>query len=195
LIYVISGEAFAGTVDAGNDSRETWVYDMGADTWTRLADIPGDGFYSAGSDVGADGKIYCIGGIRDNNPPNFEGVVRVYDPGSDTWDTSRSDPPLPTGISAGYVNFPTVAGLPDGKLLYGGGQGWDNISSTFVDVADFWIYDPATDTFTPTTASSTASDMSWTILDLGNDAPAKDGNDIYIGSGAWSSFAKFTYSP
>jgi hypothetical protein len=187
LIYLISGEATTGTVDSGNNSLETWVYDMGADTWTRLHDLD-VGFWSAGCDVGADGLIYCIGGTRDAAGPGFEGIVRVYDPGSDTWDTTRAAPPLPPITGAlQFLNFPALAGLPDGRLLYGGG-----IPSDGSDTGAFWLYDPGTDTFTPTTDSSTASNMSWSILDLGNDAPAKNGNDIYVGSGAWSSFAKFT---
>jgi len=188
FIYVISGETILANPDAGGDSLSGYKYEMATDTWTQIADLD-VGFYSAGCDVGTDGKVYVIGGIRDSlYPSSFAGVVRVYDPGSDTWDTSRAAPPVPsTADPNAGVGFPVVAQLPDGKLLYGGGIPYPSATG---DNGEFWIYDPATDAFTPTTASDTADP---TLLDLGGMIVATDGNTVYAADSAWAVFGRFDY--
>jgi len=165
----------------------SYKYEMASDTWTQIADLD-VGFWAAGADVGTDGKVYVIGGQQDAIYPALTGVVRVYDPDSDTWDTTRGDPPLPAGVT-GNLEFPVVAQLPDGKLLYGGGQPYSGGSPPF-DNGEFWIYDPDADTFTPTASSDSADP---TLLDLGNVIVATDGNTVYAADSAWDVFGRFDY--
>ena len=77
-----------------------------------------------------DGKIYAIGGRK--NESAFLSKVEVYDPATDTWDTTRT--PMPTARCA------MGCGIVDGKIYVIGG--WDSSSLSTVE-----MYDPVSDTW------------------------------------------------
>jgi N-acetylneuraminic acid mutarotase len=85
-LYVMGGRGSAGT----------FVYNPFAPVaerkWTRIAQIPGQ---REAASVGVIGdKIYLVGGaVTGVDPPRAD--VFVYDPATDTWDTTH--PPIPVG--------------------------------------------------------------------------------------------------
>jgi N-acetylneuraminic acid mutarotase len=87
-----------------------------------------------------DGKIYVIGGITSVGCDFPISKVEVYDPQTDTWDTTKTDMPTPResfGLST--VN---------GKIYAIGGQ-TNNCSNYLSSVV---VYDPVTDTWSDTLA-------------------------------------------
>jgi N-acetylneuraminic acid mutarotase len=89
LAYVIGGFAPAdgGTVAP----RAMFIYDPAQDRWTTSPDSIPEGVNHAGF-VFLDGKLYTVGGFRENT---FEptGAVRIYDLAAGAW---TDGPPLPT---------------------------------------------------------------------------------------------------
>ncbi|HDS01534.1 MAG TPA: hypothetical protein ENO07_05895, partial [candidate division Zixibacteria bacterium] len=90
----------------------TEVYDPKTDTWTYRAPMPEPRFAHAGA-LGADGKIYIMGGSlgQDESPP-LRGVF-IYDPAQDTWEKGPSML-LPRSTLAAVAT-------PDGKIYAIGG--------------------------------------------------------------------------
>ena len=88
----------AGGIVDGDTSNQTAVYDPQSDQWTELTPMPLGRNHTA---AGTDGeKLYIFGG-RDGDNIVTEGFdeVQIYDPVSDTWDSSHFQnspiPPLP----------------------------------------------------------------------------------------------------
>jgi hypothetical protein len=84
-----SGESYNARVAEMNrigtyalSSVET--YDSKTDTWTPRASMP-VGVEGSGAALGADGKIYVVGGTRNYPDPYPERLVQIYDPLKDTW--------------------------------------------------------------------------------------------------------------
>ncbi|MFC1569619.1 kelch repeat-containing protein [bacterium] len=77
-----------------------------------------------------DGKIYAIGGFKDESA--FLSNVEVYDPVTDTWDTTKI--PMPTARCA------MGCAVVNGKIYVIGG--WDSLILSTVEV-----YDPVADTW------------------------------------------------
>jgi hypothetical protein len=88
------------------------MYDPAPNTWTERAPLPTPR-QSMGADVGADGRIYVVGGAPSYMHPKPMDVVEIYDPETNTWETG---PPLvyPRRAHA-------VVATPDGKLYAIGG--------------------------------------------------------------------------
>jgi N-acetylneuraminic acid mutarotase len=88
------------------------MYDPATNTWTERAPLPTPR-QAMGADVGADGRIYVVGGAPSYMHPKPMDVVEIYDPEKDTWETG---PPLvyPRRSHA-------VVATPDGKLYAIGG--------------------------------------------------------------------------
>lgn len=89
-----------------------------------------------------DGMVLVVGGISDFGV--FVPTAELYDPISDTFS--------PTGAPIEARMRPTTVGLADGRVLVAGGLGGEGGSTYFTSAE---IYDPLTDTFTPTGSMST----------------------------------------
>ncbi|MEM9881449.1 MAG: malectin domain-containing carbohydrate-binding protein [Planctomycetota bacterium] len=147
---LIGGKIYLnGGVSDGQTTDHTYVYDPAADTWTRLADAP-VGRNSAAT--GTDGqKMYIFGGrVGGDAPGNGFDTVLVYDPATDTWESSDdpapgSDPiaPLPQR-RGGIVNAPFVAG----EFYVIGGETDNDPTANDVGLYDrVDIYNPVTNTW------------------------------------------------
>ncbi|RJP35836.1 MAG: hypothetical protein C4547_08685 [Phycisphaerales bacterium] len=78
-----------GGYDMFKGRRESSVfsYDIAADRWELLADVPHTGVSLPGLGLGADGKVYCIGGYTGQNPNSgtISRLVYVFDPDTRLW--------------------------------------------------------------------------------------------------------------
>jgi N-acetylneuraminic acid mutarotase len=125
IIYTIGGSGLSlwglPTVEA---------YDPATDTWTKKADMP-TARYALSTSV-VNGKIYAIGGARDNNWMELS-TVEVYDPATDTW-TAKIDMPTARVLLATSV-------LEGQIYAIGGGQNWNEYNG----MSTVEAYDPITD--------------------------------------------------
>lgn len=109
---------------------DTWVYDPQTMTWsqkTTASTPPGLVYHSA---VASGGKIYIIGGTDSSGQPSAE--VWAYDLPANSW-TQRASYPGPFGGAYGAAVF-----APDSIVMVAGTTG-----------NDYYVYDPATNTWTP----------------------------------------------
>jgi hypothetical protein len=88
------------------------MYDPATNTWTERAPLPTPR-QAMGADIGADGRIYVVGGAPSYAHPKPLDVVEIYDPDRDTWETG---PPL-VYPRRGHA----VVATPEGKLYAIGG--------------------------------------------------------------------------
>ncbi|MCW2871732.1 carboxypeptidase regulatory-like domain-containing protein [Actinacidiphila oryziradicis] len=111
------------------DSKDLYVLDPVAGTWTKLAgaadtrEDPAHGFI--------DGKFYAVGGWGSDTAPDPK--LEIYDPGSNSWTTGAPAPKPYAGAGSAVL---------DGKLYTVGGCGANSCGST-----DVSVYDPATDSW------------------------------------------------
>lgn len=117
-IYVFGGRT--NTTD-GTETAAVLRYSVNANTWTAMAPMPVATAGSAAA-LGADGKIYVVGGTSGGVTIN---VVQVYDPAANSWIIST---PLPEGLNASAMG---VDGL--GRLVVMGGM-----DTNGNDVGDVW---------------------------------------------------------
>jgi N-acetylneuraminic acid mutarotase len=104
--------------------------------WAAKASMPMATSPRAASVV--DKKIYAFGGSTNKPPYPGLSIVQMYDPATDTWDTTKTPMPTPrSGASAVTVN---------GKIFVIGGRG--SQSGPSYSVVE--VYDPATDTWDTT---------------------------------------------
>jgi len=92
------------------DSVEVW--DPATDSWSWREPMP-QGVQTAGAALGADGRIYVIGGSLKFGNPKPVDRVQVYDPRADSWSEGPS------------LNVPrhghAVVGTPEGRIYAIGG--------------------------------------------------------------------------
>jgi N-acetylneuraminic acid mutarotase len=127
----------------GSAAGKTQTYDPQADTWAIGPDLP----FAAGSSASAliDGRIFVAGGIVGNRETT--GRVAMFDPTTGRW-TERAPMPLPRNHAASGT---------DGRRFYvfgGRGPGSGDANVVANGFADVQIYDPATDTWTTSSDSS-----------------------------------------
>jgi len=103
---------FGGFTDTTSGTATTTVfrYSISANTWTALAPMPVPVAGSAAA-LGADGKIYVVGGTSGGVTIN---LVQVYDPVANSWTIST---PLPEGLSASVMGVDSL-----GRLIVMGGM-------------------------------------------------------------------------
>lgn len=110
-------------------------------TWKDLSPIPHAPRQEHGVVALSSTKLAIVGGIIPNSQGTFDTVptVQVYDVPSDSWATVAS---APIG-----VNHPNVAAVSGKIYLLGGLKPAPD--GTWRAVAESWVYDPATDAWTP----------------------------------------------
>ena len=92
------------------DAVEAWDPEM--NTWTPRAPMP-VGVEGMGAALGADGRLYVVGGTQTYANPKAERLVQGYDPATDRW---SEGPPLRTERQ-GHA----VVATPDGRIWAIGG--------------------------------------------------------------------------
>jgi N-acetylneuraminic acid mutarotase len=107
------------------------------ESWTQKADMPTARFWLSCEVV--DNKIYAIGGTEEEGPSLS--IVEVYDPASDTWDTTKAG--MPTGRRS------MASAVVDGKIYIIGGDP-KFIRGVTTGVRTVEVYDPITDTWDTT---------------------------------------------
>jgi N-acetylneuraminic acid mutarotase len=135
-VYVITGSTESGRLTARNSA-----YDPRQDTWNALAPIPTPRS-EPGAALGADGKIYVIGGnpTLNRNQSSRMNAVEAYDPKTDRWNNCKSLPVPRTALCA-------VAASDAGgrQLLFAiGGRNFDLPGNGLNTVE---AYDPRTDSW------------------------------------------------
>jgi hypothetical protein len=65
------------------------AYDPKTDSWTARAPLP-EGRHDMGAALGADGRIYVVGGAERFSAPEPTDTVFVYDPSRDVWERGPS---------------------------------------------------------------------------------------------------------
>ena len=134
-IYAIGG--------SNNDTQlgVTEVYNPITDTWTTKTPMPTSrsGFAIAVYQ----NKIYCIGGTTgdsDNFVSGFTGVTEVYDPATDTWNTTKTPMPTPRAdLCASVIN---------GSIYCIGGKKYGGFDSYYSELNITEVYNPTNDTWT-----------------------------------------------
>ncbi|GHO79836.1 hypothetical protein KSD_76070 [Ktedonobacter sp. SOSP1-85] len=138
LIYAIGGTN--RVADSGNNQLSTVdTYDPLTDTWTTLASTLPTPRSNLTATVGADGRIYVIGGKLDSGELN---VVEAYNVRTQTWTTLAPMPTARYGLASALG--------PDGRIYVMGGINASGILKTVE------AYDPKTNTWTPLAPMPTA---------------------------------------
>lgn len=124
-------------------ARKLLVHDPAEDAWSEAGEIP-VGTHHAGL-LPVDGKLYLVGGYRDNSFEPRSGEVWIYDPETGEW-SEGSPMPTPRGALAYAVL--------DGKIHTIGGTVADpdaldtdehSVSDEDESVGTHEVYDPETD--------------------------------------------------
>ena len=117
-IYIFGGRT---NTASGTETATVLRYSVSANTWTAMAPMPIAVAGSAAA-LGADGKIYVVGGVSGGVTTN---VVQVYNPAANSWVIST---PLPEGLSAAAMGVDSL-----GRLIVMGGM-----DTNGNDVSDVW---------------------------------------------------------
>jgi PKD repeat protein len=152
-LYVISGLTSEGTYpyDVTFPTNIVQIYDPYLNYWSQGANKPTPVVSAASATVG--GKIYVFGGYYDASlhpyyglqdnlmlfGGSFSNVLEIYDPATDTWETSATTLPKP------LVGLTAVA--LDGMIYVIGGL-YDSPIGAKVCSSELYRYDPQTDTYT-----------------------------------------------
>lgn len=83
---------FGGLDGKGNRFKTLYIYDTVSDSWSNGTDFPVKRGIDSAAAIEYNGKIYVIGGWRDGSS---SGNVTVYNPLTDTYDTSKTPMPTP----------------------------------------------------------------------------------------------------
>ncbi len=145
-----------GMISRASDPREVWlntmyIYNPSTDSYSQGACMNGPSRITC-SVKGADGKIYCFGGVKETLNDHLTDIVEVYDPVADSWETKR---PLPYKLG----NEAAALG-PDGCIyLFGGLTHWNETGIPNEWNTAVLRYDPAADTNADTNPYTTVAEM------------------------------------
>jgi hypothetical protein len=106
-IYIFGGRT---NTTSGTEIATVLAYSISANAWSTVVPMPRAVAGSTAA-LGADGKIYVVGGVSGGLRLN---VVQVYTPGSNSWVIST---PLPEALSASAMGVDSL-----GRLVVMGGQ-------------------------------------------------------------------------
>lgn len=112
----------------GDLSDAAWSYDRATDAWTELPPMP-TARQRAAAVIGADGRLYVIGG---SDLSTQVSVMEVYDPADGTWTTAES-----------FSSWAPGAIVDDGGIIVAGDaqvRRYDIGSDTWTDVG-FYVED------------------------------------------------------
>lgn len=151
---IIDGKIYlsGGVTDANVTTDATYVYDPAdgpGGSWTALADAP---LLRNSAAVGTDGsKMYIFGGrVGGDAPGNGFTSVMIYDPATNTWESSEDPAPGSPTLAelpqarGGIVNAPFI----DGEFYVIGGETDDDPAANADGLFDrVDIYDPLTNTW------------------------------------------------
>ncbi|WP_067497464.1 S8 family serine peptidase [Actinoplanes sp. TFC3] len=134
----VGGKVYSvgGGSSTGNE-KKAFVYDPSAANWTALPDLPTARSKPAAAAV--DGKIYVLGGWSADGTPVPS--VDVFDIAAGTWSALA-------GASNPKARAAAGVGVADGKVYLIGGC----TAGTCTASSDTIVFDPATASFTATTA-------------------------------------------
>lgn len=131
-LYFIGGYNSGTSAIVGN----VYEYDTeGADAWVEKTAMP-----TPREDFGTavlDGKIYCFGGIKAPNPTPTN-VLEIYDPATDTWDTTKASMPAVKALG----DFGAAC---NGKIYAVSGTNTMTGYPTLTPVTTVYEYDPIED--------------------------------------------------
>jgi N-acetylneuraminic acid mutarotase len=137
-VAVVNGKIYAiGGLNNNTQLAANEEYNPVTNTWATRAPMPTarSGFAIAVYQ----NKIYCIGGTTGDS--GFTGVVEVYDPATDTWDT-KTKAPMPT------PRADLCANVVNGKIYCIGGKKYWGVESGYQELNTTEVYDPARNTWT-----------------------------------------------
>src|ERR1035437_9035942 len=127
-VYLFGGEDFG----SGVVSNATRIYDVGSNTWSSGANMPGPRNFMASGYY--NGKIYLVSGYSTGNVTDVQPNTWEYDPIANTWNTARANLPH----AAGGMAF----GIINGHMYVAGGRD----ATTVISLV--WDYDIAGNTWT-----------------------------------------------
>jgi N-acetylneuraminic acid mutarotase len=133
VAFTIGDVAYIGTgFDGTNRLTDFWKYNVGNNSWTQVASLPGGYGRTSAVAFGTSTKGYVATGLAADGSTK-PGDTWEYDPGANTW-TRKAD-------FAGTPRYDAVAfSINDKGYIATGYDG--NFTK------DFWMYDPATDAWT-----------------------------------------------
>lgn len=143
VAFSINGKGYVALGGIGNEvpantfyHNDLWEYDPSTETWTQLADFPGQGRWRPFAFV-IDGQAYIGGGNREStNSSDFSDCYR-FNPADGTW-TPVADFPEGYGMGAYAV-------VIDDKAYVGEGGNHDYFETYRTKL---WEYDPGADAWT-----------------------------------------------
>jgi N-acetylneuraminic acid mutarotase len=140
-VAVVNGKIYAiGGLNNDVQLDVNEEYNPVTDTWTTKTSMPTarSGFAIAVYN----NKIYCIGGTTgdsDNVVSGFTGVVEVYDPATDTWDTETPMLTPRADLCANVLN---------GKIYCTGGKKYWGVDPFYQELNLTEVYDPVRNIWT-----------------------------------------------
>ncbi len=188
--FSINGKGYAGTGSNGLPRFDFWEYDAVTDAWTQKADLPQR--REVGVGIAILGKGYI--GLGLDVFTSFLNDMWEYDPVLNTWTQKSSLPGVARRYAVAFeINNKAYIGL-------GSGTGVPNVL-----YADWWEYNPVTDTWTqknnfPTGARSYSTSFSINGYGyvFGGDTLGKIYNDLWkynVLTDAWSQQASMPDTP
>jgi N-acetylneuraminic acid mutarotase len=120
----------------GGLTRDTFVYDPAANSWTLVAQM--QSLHNGTPAVGVIGdKIYCAGGVSGSGATS---VLEIFDPATNTWTR---------GPSMGVSRHHCAGGVIDGKFYVAAGRGSSNADTALE------VFDPASNNWSRRAAMPT----------------------------------------
>ena len=117
-----------------------------------------DGRMQPGQTVLKDGRVLLVGGAAGPDL-NILNTAEIFDP------ATRRFTEVPATMSEARRSIYTIVTMNDGRVLIAGGRNFDNPNMPGAKVhASAEIFDPATNTFTPTGSMNVARNMFFAVL-------------------------------
>ena len=134
-----------GTILGGNAISSAELYDPASGTWTMTGSLATPRYQHTATLL-PNGKVLVAGGSGNPYGVGVPESTELYDSASGTW--------TETGSLANGRAYHTATLLGNGKVLVAGGFG--SVGSTNSDLASAELYDPASETWSPTGSLATA---------------------------------------